>query len=132
MKLSKESRRLSKDLLRASFTNGLLDGQKVMKVTDTVIQGQPRNYIGVLKEFSRLIRLEVAKRHAVIESATTLNDAEKGKITATIRGKYGADVTTEFKTNAALLGGLRVQVGSNVLDASVRSQLDRLATELAA
>jgi F-type H+-transporting ATPase subunit delta len=86
----------------------------------------------VLKEFSRLIRLEVAKRHAVIESATALSDAEKSAITTTIRGKYGADVTTEFKTNAALLGGLRVQVGSNVLDASVRSRLDRLATELAA
>lgn len=132
MKLSKESRKLSKDLLRASFANGLLDAEQVKKVTDVIVQSKPRNYIGVLKEFSRLIRLEVAKRHAVIESATALNDSEKSNITATIRGKYGADVTTEFKTNAALLGGLRVQVGSNVLDASVRSQLDRLATELAA
>ncbi|MEK0448607.1 MAG: hypothetical protein RL088_875 [Verrucomicrobiota bacterium] len=132
MKLSKESRKLSKDLLRASFTNGLLDADKVRKVTETVVQSKPRNYIGVLKEFSRLIRLEVAKRHAVIESATALSEAEKTRITATIRGKYGADVTTDFKTNAALLGGLRVQVGSNVLDASVRSRLDRLATELAA
>ena len=132
MKLSKESRKLSKDLLRASFANGLLDAEQVKKVTDVIVQSKPRNYIGVLKEFSRLIRLEVAKRHAVIESATALNDSEKSDITATIRGKYGADVTTEFKTNAALLGGLRVQVGSNVLDASVRSQLDRLATELAA
>jgi len=132
MKLSKESRKLSKDLLRASFANGLLDAEQVKKVTDVIVQSKPRNYIGVLKEFSRLIRLEVAKRHAVIESATALNDSEKSNITATIRGKYGADVTTQFKTNAALLGGLRVQVGSNVLDASVRSQLDRLATELAA
>ena len=113
MKLSKESRKLSKDLLRASFANGLLDAEQVKKVTDVIVQSKPRNYIGVLKEFSRLIRLEVAKRHAVIESATALNDSEKSNITATIRGKYGADVTTEFKTNAALLGGLRVQVGSN-------------------
>ncbi len=132
MKLSKESRKLSKDLLRASFANGLLDAEQVKKVTDVIVQSKPRNYIGVLKEFSHLIRLEVAKRHAVIESATALNDSEKSNITATIRGKYGADVTTEYKINAALLGGLRVQVGSNVLDASVRSQLDRLATELAA
>jgi len=132
MKLSKESRKLSKDLLRASFTNGLLDGAKVKKVTDAVVESRPRNYIGVLKEFSRLIRLEVAKRHAIIESAAALSDGEKSKITATIQAKYGADVTAEFKINAALIGGLRVQVGSNVLDASVRSRLDRLATELAA
>jgi F-type H+-transporting ATPase subunit delta len=132
MKLSKESRRLSKDLLRASFTNGLLDGSKISKVTDTVIQSKPRNYIGVLKEFSRLIRLEVAKRHAVIESAADLSDGEKSKITATIQSKYGADISTEYRVNPTLIGGLRVQVGSNVLDASVRSRLDRLATELAA
>jgi F-type H+-transporting ATPase subunit delta len=132
MKLSKESRKLSKGLLRASFTDGLLDGAKVKKVTDAVVESKPRNYIGVLKEFSRLIRLEVAKRHAIIESAAALSDAEKSKITATIKAKYGADVTAEFKVNAALIGGLRVQVGSNVLDASVRSRLDRLATELAA
>ena len=132
MKLTKESRKLSKGLLRASFTNGLLDAAKVSSVTDLVIKAKPRNYIGVLKGFARLIRLEAAKRHAVIESATALEEAQKAQITATIRAKYGADVTTDFKTNAALIGGLRIQVGSNVLDSSVRGRLDQLAIDLAA
>jgi F-type H+-transporting ATPase subunit delta len=132
MKLTKESRKLSKGLLRGSFTNGLLDAAKVKQVTDLVIQSKPRNYIGVLKGFARLIRLEAAKRHAVIESATALDDAQKNQITATIRAKYGADVTTDFKTNADLIGGLRIQVGSNVLDSSVRGRLDQLAIDLAA
>ena len=132
MKLTKESRKLSKDLLRASFTNGLLDADKVKRVTDLVIESKPRNYIGVLKGFARLIRLEAAKRHAVIESATTLEDEQKTQIAATIRAKYGADVTTDFKTNATLLGGLRIQVGSHVLDASVRGRLDQLEIDLAA
>ncbi len=132
MKLTKESRKLSKDLLRASFTNGLLDADKVKRVTDLVIESKPRNYIGVLKGFARLIRLEAAKRHAVIESATALDDGQKTQISATIRAKYGADVTTDFKTNAALLGGLRIQVGSHVLDASVRGRLDQLEIDLAA
>ncbi len=132
MKLNKESRKLSKGLLRGSFTNGLLDAAKVKQVTDLVIQSKPRNYIGVLKGFARLIRLEAAKRHAVIESATALDDAQKNQITATIRAKYGADVTADFKTNADLIGGLRIQVGSNVLDSSVRGRLDQLAIDLAA
>ncbi len=132
MKLTKESRKLSKGLLRASFTNGLLDAAKVNSVTDLVIQSKPRNYIGVLKGFARLIRLEAAKRHAVIESATVLDEAQKTQIIATIRAKYGADVTTDFKTNSALIGGLRIQVGSNVLDSSVRGRLDQLAIDLAA
>ena len=132
MKLSKESKKLSKGLLRASFTNGLLDAAKVKQVTDLVIQSKPRNYIGVLEGFARLIRLEVAKRHAVIESAVALDDQQKNAIIGTIRSKYGADVTTDFKTNAGLIGGLRIQVGSNVLDSSVRGRLDQLAIDLAA
>ena len=132
MKLNKEARKLSKQLFRESFTNGALDAAKVTKVTDTVVRAKPRQYIGVLQEFARLIRLEAARRHAIIESAADLEAAEKTSIINTIRAKYGADVTTEFKTNPALIGGLRIQVGSDVVDASVRSRLDRLANDLAA
>ena len=132
MKLNKEARKLSKQLFRESFTNGALDAAKVGTVTGTVIRAKPRQYIGVLKEFARLIRLETARRHAIIESASELEAAEKTATTNTIRAKYGADVTTEFKTNPALIGGLRIQVGSDVVDASVRSRLDRLANDLAA
>ena len=132
MKLSKEARKLSKQLFRESFTDGALDAAKVNSVTDTVIRAKPRQYIGVLKEFARLIRLEAARRHATIESAAELEPAEKTAILDTIRTKYGADVTSEFKTIPALIGGLRIQVGSDVVDASVRSRLDRLANDLAA
>ena len=132
MKLSKEARKLSKQLFRESFTGGALDAAKVGSVTDTVIRAKPRQYIGVLKEFARLIRLETARRHATIESAADLGAAEKTAILDTIRTKYGADVTAEFKTVPALIGGLRIQVGSDVVDASVRSRLDRLANDLAA
>lgn len=132
MKLTKESRKLSKQLFRESFTEGALDAEKVKKVTETVIRGKPRQYIGVLQEFARLIRLEAAKRHAIIESAVDLEAGEKVAIIRTIHGKYGADVTTDFKTNPDLIGGLRIQVGSDVVDASVRSRLDRLAVDLAA
>ena len=132
MKLNKEARKLSKQLFRESFTDGALDATKVGSVTDTVIRAKPRQYVGVLKEFARLIRLETARRHAIIESAAPLEPAEKSSITRTIHSKDGADVTTEYKTNPALIGGLRIQVGSDVVDASVRSRLDRLANDLAA
>ena len=132
MKLSKEARKLSKQLFRESFTGGALDATKVGAVTDTVIRAKPRQYIGVLKEFARLIRLEAARRHAIIESAADLEASEKTAILDTIRAKYGADVTSEFKTDPTLIGGLRIQVGSDVVDASVRSRLDRLANDLAA
>ena len=132
MKLTKEARKLSKDLLRISFTDGLLDADKVKKATSVIIKSKPRNYVGVLKEYARLIRLEVAKRHATIESAAELEASEKSAITRSLRSKFGADVTTDYSVDPSLIGGLRIQVGSTVVDASVRSRLDRLANDLAA
>lgn len=132
MKLHKEGRKLAKEMLRVSFTNGALDAAKVNQTADAVLAAKPRNTLGVLKEFSRLLRLELAKRHAVIESSTELDAGERHNIARALSAKYGADVTTEFKVNPALLGGLRIQIGSDVLDASVRTRLDRLAVDLAA
>ena len=132
MKLSKEGRKLSKALLRGSLVDGALDAARVRQISDQVAQSKPRNYIGVLKEFARLIRLELAKKQATIESVTDLDAAEKSAVTRALRAKYGADVTTEFKTNAAILGGIRIQIGSDVLDATVRTRLDRLSVDLAA
>lgn len=132
MKLNKESRKLSKALFRGSFVNGALDAARVTQITDHVVQAKPRNYIGVLKELARLIRLEAAKKQATVESFADLDAAEKAALTQALRAKYGADVTTSFKTNPAVLGGIRIQIGSNVLDATVRTRLDQLAVDLAA
>jgi F-type H+-transporting ATPase subunit delta len=131
MKLHKEGRRLAKDMLRASVVDGVLDEDRVKKATASVIQAKPRNTIGVLKEFARLLRLELKKREATVESSTELDSGEKSALTRALRAKYGADVSAEYKTNPALLGGIRIQIGSDVLDATVRTRLDRLAVDLA-
>lgn len=95
-------------------------------MVQTVINEKPRHYLEVLKDYQRLLRLEVEKRHAVIESATPLNRALGEQIVNALRARYGDDVTTEFRTNPELLGGLRIKIGNNVLDGSVRNRINRL------
>ncbi len=131
MKLHKEGRKLAKGLLKASIVNGVIDGDKVKKASAALIAAKPRNTIGVLKEYTRLVRMELSKRHATVESTADLEPSEKAAITKALRAKYGADVSADYSTNPALLGGLRIQIGSDVLDASVRTRLDRLAVDLA-
>ncbi len=48
-----------------------------------------------------------------------------------LRSKYGDGLTTDFRVNPNLIGGLRIRVGSDVWDGSVRGRLDRLEQELA-
>jgi len=129
-KLDKESRKLSKQLFMASFTEGRLDESRVAAVAREVVETKPRNALGILKEYQRLVRLEVAKHHAIIESAVALDAAMKRQLTTNLRAKYGKDLSTEFKVSPELLCGLRIKVGSDVIDGSVRERLHRLENEL--
>jgi F-type H+-transporting ATPase subunit delta len=132
MKINKEIRRLSRELLRASFTDGQLDQGKIASVLQSLIEKKPRHYIAVLENYKRLLRLEVEKRHARIESASELTPEVSSGIVSNLRRKYGQDVTTEFLVNPELLGGLRIRVGSDVWDGTVRNRLERLKQNLAA
>jgi F-type H+-transporting ATPase subunit delta len=131
MKLSKEARRLSKDLFRASFSEGRLDSAKVRTIAQKIIDSKPRYYVDILKDYQRLVRLEVEKHHALVESAVELDESTRGQLEQSLRAKYGSDLTTQFAIAPELIGGLRVKLGSNVWDSSVRERLNRLEAELA-
>ena len=130
MKLNKEIRQLSREMLRASFTDGQLDPDKIRSVVDLLIANKPRNYVDVLKNYGRLLRLELEKRRARIETASELDSATSSELVANLKKKYGNDLTAEFVVDPQLLGGMRVRVGSDVWDGSVRNRLERLQQEL--
>ena len=130
MKIPKEARKLSRSLFRSSFTDGHLDNAKVSAVVAQTVSAKPRHYIEALKNLQRLVRMELAKRHAVIESAEPLAPGAAEPIVADLKARYGTDITTEFQVTPELLGGLRVKLGSDVWDGSVRGRLNRLQEEL--
>jgi len=130
MKLNKEIRQLSRKMLQASFTDSQLDPGRITSLVDSVIAEKPRNYIDVLKNYKRLLRLEVEKRHATIETASQVDPAIRSGIVANLKSKYGDDLATEFHVDPQLLGGMRIRVGSDVWDGSVRNRLERLQHEL--
>jgi F-type H+-transporting ATPase subunit delta len=130
MKINKEVRQLSRQMLQASFTDGQLDSGRIASLVDSLIARKPRNYIDVLKNYRRLLRLEVEKRRARIETASEIDREASSRLVANLKKKYGADLTTEFVVNPRLLGGMRIRVGSDVWDGSVRNRLERLEQQL--
>ena len=130
MKIPKEARKLSRSLFRSSFTDGRLDRDKVTAVLQGVAARKPRHTLSALKDYLRLVRMELARRHAVIESATPLEAVAADGILNDLRTRFGNDITHEFKVNPALLGGVRIQLGSDVWDGSVSGRLDRLQNAL--
>jgi F-type H+-transporting ATPase subunit delta len=130
MKINKETRRLAKELLRVSYVDGKLDSARVSSLVKSLIEKKPRHYIQALEAYQRLLRLEVEKRTATVETATELpSDAQK-EIVENLKRKYGSDLTARFSINPELLGGMRIRVGSDVWDSSVRNRLQRLQQQL--
>jgi F-type H+-transporting ATPase subunit delta len=127
MKISKQVRREAKELFRTCMVNGLMDESRVRLAVQEVVKTKPRGYFGILSHFQRLVKLEVERRTARIESAVPLDATMQGQVQAGLTRNYGAGLRIAFAQNPALLGGLRIQVGSDVYDGSVQARLAALA-----
>lgn len=127
MKISKQARRDSKALFNTCKVNGVLDENRVRQTVGAVIAQKPRGYVGILSHFQRLVKLDIERRTALVESASPLNESLASSVKANLTKRYGQGLNVNFAVNPALIGGLRVKVGSDVYDGSVRSRLNELA-----
>ena len=126
MKISKQERREAKQLFQSCVPGGILDESKVRQAVNAVIAQKPRGYAGILNHFQRLIKLEIDRRTARVESAVPLSAAEQAAVQQTLTQQYGPGLNLSFAQNSALIGGLRIQVGSDVYDGSVKARLEAL------
>ena len=130
MKISKQARRGGKALFSACKVNEVLDESRVRQTVSTVIAQKPRGYVAVLSHFQRLVRLEIERRTARVESAVENSPALMESIRNQITNRYGAGLDVQFAINPELIGGIRVKVGSDVFDGSVRARLNELADKM--
>jgi F-type H+-transporting ATPase subunit delta len=125
MKLSREARRQAKELFDLAMVEGRLDASRLRLIADGIAERKPRDYVQMLKFIARLTKLEAARHHAVIESATPLAEALRAEILSSLAARFG-QITSEFRHSPELIGGLRVRIGSDVWDGSIQSRLESL------
>ncbi len=126
MRATKQARREATQLFRLCLVNGLLDESRARELVQQVISAKPRGYLGMLAYFKRLVGLDQAQHTAKIETAQTLPADLQASVQAGLARAYGAGLSTSFTDNAALLGGMRIRVGSDVYDGSVQARLAAL------
>ncbi|MEJ6579919.1 MAG: F0F1 ATP synthase subunit delta [Akkermansiaceae bacterium] len=130
MKVSKVAQSTARRIFRLCSQNGQMNEEHLRLAITKLTTEKPRYYRGMLQALRRLIRAELAEKQVTIESATALDEATSGSLQTSLRQKYGEDLNFDFKTNPELLGGLRVRVGNDVFDGSVKARLQRLADSL--
>ena len=127
MKGNKQSRRGAKQLFKSCQVEGQLAEERVRQAVTLVIEKKPRGYFGILQELQRLVKLDVSSRSARVESAVVLTEAQQQNIRESLGRLKGGEVTVEFAENAELIGGMRVKIGDDVFDGSVKTRLATLS-----
>jgi len=126
MKVSKQSRRDAKALFQACRANGTLDENLVRSTVEQMLQLKPRGYFGILTHFQRLVKLDLDRRRASVETALALTPEQETSLKEHLCQRYGDGLSFIFHTNAELIGGMRVKVGSDVFDGTVQGRLKEL------
>lgn len=90
--------------------------------------------LNLLPDLKRTFADLVDERAGIVEakvvSAQPLSEDQSKALVASLAARTGKTIRLSWSQDASLLGGLKVQVGSTVLDASLQGQLRQLKTQL--
>jgi F-type H+-transporting ATPase subunit delta len=130
MKANRRVIRTARELFRLCLVNGVLDEGRVRQVVQRIVTSRRRGSLPILSTFQRLVRLDRDRHTAVVESAMPLVGTLREGIQAGLTRAYGPGLEASFEQNPALIGGMRIKVGSDVYDGSVRARLAALEARL--
>jgi len=116
-----------------------------LAVLKSPVNQEAKNFINTLAGYHRLLVLpEIAAQFfalknahegaadAVISSAFALSDAQVSTLCQTLEAKFGRKLNPSVTVDTSLIGGVRVVVGDEVLDTSVRAKLQQMQIALTA
>lgn len=122
----KQTNRDAKRLFRFCLIDGKLDEDRVRSVAGKILESKRRGYLALLKDFLRWVKLDSARHTAEIRSAMLLGPTFRRRVQTEIKRTYGEDINTRFAQDPGLIGGMRIKVGSDVYDGSLRFKLGLL------
>jgi F-type H+-transporting ATPase subunit delta len=118
-------------------------GDLFVQICGDQLNEQGQNLIKVMAENGRLgvlpavlaefvaLKSELDKQlDASVCSASPLSDADVAKIQASLEKRYGRTVKLNFSIDPSLMAGLVIKAGDEIIDASIRNKLNRLAEAL--
>jgi F-type H+-transporting ATPase subunit delta len=92
--------------------------------------GRKGQLLPVIRAFRRLAADHRGETTAEVISAHPLNDDQVAQLKAQLRTRAGRDVSIDAQVDPSILGGIVVKLGSQMIDASIRTKLNRLATAM--
>ena len=126
MKISRQAQREAKQLFQACHEEDNLSESKARETVKLLLEKKPSDFVAILSHLHRLIKLDVQRRTAVVQSAIALNENQQAQVRENLSKIYGNNLNYTFTENSELIGGMKLKVGSDVFDGSVRTRLTNL------
>jgi F-type H+-transporting ATPase subunit delta len=92
--------------------------------------GRKNELRNVIRAFRRLAADHRGETTAEVVTARPLNDDQLAALKAQLRNRAGRDVAIDATVDPNILGGIVVKLGSQQIDASIRTKLNRLASAM--
>jgi F-type H+-transporting ATPase subunit delta len=106
---------------------------KVANLLRTVIDnGRLPALPEIAAQFNALVKSRSGTSDAVIESAYPIEGVALADLVATLEKRFGRKLVARVEVDPSLIGGVRVVVGDEVLDTSVKARLDKMKLALTA
>lgn len=106
---------LKLDALTAKFLGVLADNRRLDKIAD------------IVRAFSALAAEHRGETTAEVVSAHPLTTAQVSALKTQLKARVGREVSLDLSVDPALLGGLVVKIGSQMIDSSIKTRLNTLA-----
>ena len=84
----------------------------------------------VIRAFNQLAARHRGEINAEVTSARPLDDDQLDAIRRNLRARMGRDIAVDLEVDPAILGGLVVKIGSQMIDGSIRTKLNNLASAM--
>ncbi|HID62693.1 MAG TPA: F0F1 ATP synthase subunit B [Anaerolineae bacterium] len=106
-----------------------LDEQRQRRLIDEFFSGIKAGRVLVLEE-QELEQVKADGLTALVTSALPLTEEEQKAVSSSLAEELGQELTTEFRIDPAILGGLIIRLGDKVIDGSVGGRLEALRESL--
>jgi F-type H+-transporting ATPase subunit delta len=139
---------LSNDQVAAVLTNPTIDAGRRMELISAaphvadaettnlakllIESGRVSEISGIVDEFERLADEEAGRVRATVTTAVELNAVERDEVAEQLSRRLGREVRLEVAVDPRILGGLKLQYGDRLVDATVATKLQQLRRRLAA
>ena len=118
---------------RMAIVSDLFDGSEATNLAKLLIESDRVRDVGaVADEFQRLADEAAGRVRATVTTAVELSSKDRDRVAEELSKRLGREIHLDVLVDPAILGGLKLQYGDRLVDASVATRLQQLRRRLAA